>query len=926
MFASSKVRTAMLTTLVLAAAFVVDRLALADADVSRGVTLLREDHAHAGAWRVDAAAREALRAAPGRVRVAGVPLTPGATVGLELERFESIAPGATFVIGRDGRTAGFDPARVALFSGRIDGDPQSRAFLAVSDLGVVGQFDRGPGLPRFVLGPRDPARRGLANDDLVVAESNGFGEPWLIDPCGVVGAPGDAGRGAGGVASFEASQKRLVQVAIDTDYEFFSLFGDTAAANAYVIALLGAVSAIYQREFDTAVMLTYVRLWDTPNDLYNEPDPLPPFRSEWNANQGAVPRDVAQLLTGRRNLPYGGVAYVAALCGEFAYSVAGYLNGSFASTDSPDPGNWDLIVSAHELGHNCGTYHTHDYGLDNCAGGEVRRSGIMSYCHTVSGGVSNIDMSFHTLIRGIVKDYLGSAGCVSIDCDGNGVDDATDIALGAADANGDGILDACQDCDGDGVIDPVAIAEGLAVDLDANGVPDACQPDCNGNGVPDVLDIALGTSVDEYGDGVPDECEQDCDANGVADASQINADMTLDVDRNAQLDACQDCDGNGVNDLAQLGGAMNLWIAGGTPALVQAHGRSGAPTGIAGSYGGGDVSDVIRLPDGRVLVALSTGNSIKAVDGSTGASLGTFVAVGAGGLSSPGTMLLSPSGTLLVASGGNGRVIEYNATTGAFLRVLVNGGITLPGPFGMAIGVNGELLVTTSGGSVVKFDILTGAPLGVLVPLNSGGLGSPRGLLLLPDGSLLVASSANGVGGTGGSILRFNGTTGAFLGRWDVGGVTNGFWGLRQPWAMRLSADGKRVLVSNRLGSAAIHSYDVATGEFLRSFYVLSADVPSPTGFVELPPSPQDCNMNFTPDACDIASGRSADINLNGVPDECEGPVFPFGDLNHDGHVDGADLGLLLGAWGPCAACEADLDHDGDVDGADLGLLLGAWA
>ena len=50
-------------------------------------------------------------------------------------------------------------------------------------------------------------------------------------------------------------------------------------------------------------------------------------------------------------------------------------------------------------------------------------------------------------------------------------------------------------------------------------------------------------------------------------------------------------------------------------------------------------------------------------------------------------------------------------------------------------------------------------------------------------------------------------------------------------------------------------------------------------------------------------------------------------DLNGDGTVDGADLGLLLGAWGPCpgSPCPADLNGDGTVDGADLGLLLGAW-
>jgi len=51
-------------------------------------------------------------------------------------------------------------------------------------------------------------------------------------------------------------------------------------------------------------------------------------------------------------------------------------------------------------------------------------------------------------------------------------------------------------------------------------------------------------------------------------------------------------------------------------------------------------------------------------------------------------------------------------------------------------------------------------------------------------------------------------------------------------------------------------------------------------------------------------------------------------DLDGDGIVDGADLGALLNAWGPCAevaGCAADLDCNGVVDGADLGLLLNEW-
>jgi hypothetical protein len=48
-------------------------------------------------------------------------------------------------------------------------------------------------------------------------------------------------------------------------------------------------------------------------------------------------------------------------------------------------------------------------------------------------------------------------------------------------------------------------------------------------------------------------------------------------------------------------------------------------------------------------------------------------------------------------------------------------------------------------------------------------------------------------------------------------------------------------------------------------------------------------------------------------------------DLNGDGTVSGADLGVLLSAWGPASNGVADFNHDGSVDGLDLGILLSQW-
>lgn len=66
----------------------------------------------------------------------------------------------------------------------------------------------------------------------------------------------------------------------------------------------------------------------------------------------------------------------------------------------------------------------------------------------------------------------------------------------------------------------------------------------------------------------------------------------------------------------------------------------------------------------------------------------------------------------------------------------------------------------------------------------------------------------------------------------------------------------------------------------------------------------------------------SRDVAIAWIMPETSPPASPA-DLNGDGVVDGADLGLLLVGWGGSGA--GDINGDGIVDGADLGLLLLDW-
>lgn len=856
------------------------------------------------------------------------PLTADLMVDMRLQRFEITTPETKFVIGSGdpGALDDFDPARVILLRGNVVDKLGSHVYLAVSKNSSVGLVDLGQGRGHFNVTSKSGGGLELEPDQLAVFKTTGGIGPLLGVPmCGVGTLPQAQGFTSGPLtAGVGISSTRVIEIAIETDFELYSLFNDAEAAAEYVMQVYGAVSDIYLRDVNARFELTFVRIWETEDDLFNEPDPLVPFRNYWNANMGFVERDVAQFFTGRRDLPYGGVAWLSVLCSNSAYSVAGFALGWIADIEAPNTGNWDVIVTAHELGHNCGTGHTHSIGIDNCNSGELQRGTIMSYCHITPGGNANIDLRLHTGIQPFIESHVLEVNCLIEDCNGNGIDDTIDIGLGgSADANNNGVPDECEDCNGNGELDDADIDSGFSNDLNGNGVPDECEPDCNGNGVPDDQDILLGTSLDLYGNGIPDECEADLNRNGTSDYNEIQVDMALDIDRNAMLDSLQDCDDDGEADHETLGGAHNLWLASLSQSLLsQCHAATGvvARTSDAGQLN--QAQDVVVRTDGHVFVSNGSTNRIVEFD-VDGSFVGIFVPSGLGGLSWPAGMVFAPNGNLLVASFNTDSVLEYDGATGEFLGQFVAAGAGgLSGPFGLTFGPNGNLFVTASTNQVYEFDGSSGTFVDVFVSApDNGGLATPKGLLFKPDGNLLVASFASD------ALLEFDGRTGSFVGQWDIGGLDAGFWGLDGPWGARLGPDGN-VYVASHGGNAAVHMYDINNGNFMRSFYVLVAgSVVNPTGLDFVPGGDIDCNLNLIPDSCDIASGASRDDNNNGIPDECESPGIP-GDLDGNGIVGASDLLILLASWGPCADCgncPADLDGNCTVGASDLLILLENW-
>ena len=71
-------------------------------------------------------------------------------------------------------------------------------------------------------------------------------------------------------------------------------------------------------------------------------------------------------------------------------------------------------------------------------------------------------------------------------------------------------------------------------------------------------------------------------------------------------------------------------------------------------------------------------------------------------------------------------------------------------------------------------------------------------------------------------------------------------------------------------------------------------------------------------DVDDSSSGNCIAADCTDCDDTC------IGDLNDDGVVDAADIGLLFAVWGSDDP-EADFDGDGTVGAFDLGYVLGYW-
>ena len=222
--------------------------------------------------------------------------------------------------------------------------------------------------------------------------------------------PLDDSRGAPyDLTQTSVGNKYEIGIAIDCDQlcvtrlnQYAPGSGQGTDATSYLTALIAGTATVYKRDLGRDLKITYLKLWNSASPFDSGTNSLTQYReyylnpptqvsrllwlavadcatTVWMADfcwltvwlalaaVGAVlsmtvpvqTYDVAHLMTG---IQEGGVAYVGTVC-RSGYNVGvSSLRGQWrGSTTGSSAYMWDLEVTAHELGHNFGSGHSHDY-------------------------------------------------------------------------------------------------------------------------------------------------------------------------------------------------------------------------------------------------------------------------------------------------------------------------------------------------------------------------------------------------------------------------------------------------------------------------------------------------------------------------------------------------------------------------------------
>ncbi len=352
---------------------------------------------------------------------------------LRLAPARGVADGQTkWVIGTKNGNSEIAAPEFTTYVGIIDGEAKSRVVLTYFNGEMIGSIERGQG-EKMMLIPTEGEIGGkqphlLAGEYASGTElfKDGFncGDENFEDVRKVL-------KGQKLEQNHPLSNELLeVEVAVECDTDLFKKFGkDVGRVQRYVASVFNMVSRIYEDEINVTYHLPFVRIWtESPVDPFTAQGDirasLYQLTEYSNQNPIDVPHNIVHMLTAPGSTGVGGIAWLGGLCNEeWGYSVSG-LQGTFIY---PFQGyTWDVMVIAHEIGHNFGSPHTHSCEWnppldtcvsqkmdvhDACSETDIKPSPgtIMSYCHLINSGGSLL--TFGPRPRQVVR--AGAEQCLS---------------------------------------------------------------------------------------------------------------------------------------------------------------------------------------------------------------------------------------------------------------------------------------------------------------------------------------------------------------------------------------------------------------------------------------------------------------------------------------------------------------------------------
>ena len=366
-----------------------------------------------------------------------------------------------------------DSDAIVILVYRANGDLQGRWHASQNDYELVMHAEDAQLRVLEATRP-DATNNPFLNDQVFVPQN----DPMLPTPRSILEAQKSTGIAP---ASLAPGELYTATIAIDTDFELVQQLGSVGNVSAYMASLFAYLNTTYESEVDTRLLIGDQIIPATAAD-----DPY----GSWPGCGGRL-SEVETRYAGNTSInrallahfsPSGGncgIAYVTApsanvdgggvLCdNNYGFSVNN-ITATAPSSSTPISSSWDAIVAAHELGHNFNSPHTHCYGnlngsgltsasdpvdscyisetadaiaINSCASSSEQLPGIsaltggnagagdgtiMSYCHLLSGGLSNISRTFgqghaqgvsasrvsERMARSVENAYGYSSSCIS---------------------------------------------------------------------------------------------------------------------------------------------------------------------------------------------------------------------------------------------------------------------------------------------------------------------------------------------------------------------------------------------------------------------------------------------------------------------------------------------------------------------------------